>query len=213
LNTALAKVAVYKNWKNLDPGVNYPPDLRYASLPFLTKKDIREHSLKELLPESTDLDRAIANREIGLVATSGTTEDKIINIWYQKWWDASEKSSWKYNSLLNRIASGDHREAILVNPKNVGIISDEVDLPFEKRRLARFLYLNEKTEPANWTPDLMERMIEELNIFQPAVLEANPSYLSRLCRYIIAKNRKIFQPGTIVLTYEYPAGFHYRQIR
>jgi hypothetical protein len=92
LNTALANVAVYRNWKNLDPGVSYPLDLRYASLPFLTKKDIREHSLKELLPEGTDVDRAIANREIGLVATSGTTEDKIINIWYQKWWDASEKA-------------------------------------------------------------------------------------------------------------------------
>jgi phenylacetate-coenzyme A ligase PaaK-like adenylate-forming protein len=213
MNTALTQVAVYKRWREFDPGESYHVDLRYASLPYLTKKEIREHSLAEMLREGAEIDRAIASREIGLVATSGTTEDKIINIWNQKWWDASERSSWQYNSILNRIAGGDHREAILVNPKNVGIISDEADIPLEKRRLARFLYLNEKSDPAAWTTDLMDRMIEELNIFMPVVLEANPSYLARLCRYISSNNKTVFQPGMIVLTYEYPAGFHYRQIR
>ena len=182
-------------------------------MPALTKKDIREHSPQEILPEGTDIDLGIASGEIALVATSGSTEDKIINIWNQKWWDESERNSWKFNSCLNRIATGDHREAILVNPKNVGIISDEVDLPLKKRRIARFLYLNEKTDPTAWTPALIDRMIEELNIFQPAILETNPSYLARLCRYITAHDKTVFQPQIIVFTYEYPAGFHYRQIR
>lgn len=213
LDTALAKVALYKTWRKFDPGQNCPIDIRFACLPALTKKDIREHSLQETLPEGADIDRAIASGQIALVQTSGTTDDKIINTWNQKWWDASERSSWKLNSWINRIATGDHREAILVNPKNVGIISDEVDLTMEKRCLSRFLYLNEKTDPSSWTPDLMDRMIEELNIFQPAVLEANPSYLARLCRYITTKNKTVFQPGIIVFTYEYPASFHYRQIR
>jgi phenylacetate-coenzyme A ligase PaaK-like adenylate-forming protein len=213
LDTALAKIALYKAWREFDPGKNYHIDIRFASLPALNKKDIRDHSLQEMLPEGTDIDQAITSGEIALVATSGSTDDKIINIWNQKWWDASEISSWKLNSFLNRIVTGDHREAILVNPKNVGIISDEVDLTMEKRRLARFLYLNEKTDPLSWSPQLMDRMIEELNIFQPVVLEANPSYLARLCRYITANNMTVFQPGLIIFTYEYPAGFHRRQIQ
>jgi phenylacetate-coenzyme A ligase PaaK-like adenylate-forming protein len=213
LNKALNKIAIYRGWKQLDPGSNFPIDLRFDSLPALTKKDIREHSTRDLLPEGTDLYGKISSGEIALVATSGSTDDKIVNIWNQKWWDASERSSWKLNSFLSRIATGDHKEAILVNPKNVGIISDEVDLPFETRRLSRFLYLNEKTDPTSWTADLMDRMIEELNIFQPAVLEANPSYLARLCRYITEHNKSVFQPGIIVFTYEYPAFFHYRHIR
>jgi phenylacetate-coenzyme A ligase PaaK-like adenylate-forming protein len=113
---------------------------------------------------------------------------------------------------MNKIATGTHPEAILVNPKNVGIKSDEMDLPLEKRRMSRYLYLNEKTDPLNWSKSLMERMIWELNIFQPAVLEANPSYLARLCRYITATGQSVFQPGAIVFTYEYPTIFHYRQI-
>jgi phenylacetate-coenzyme A ligase PaaK-like adenylate-forming protein len=213
LNNALARVSIYKDWKKFDPGSLGPLDLRFASLPVLTKKDILVHSNRELLPEDMDLYGAISRGEVSLVATSGSTDDKIVNVWYQKWWDASEKSSWRLNSVLNGVATGNPREAILVNPKNVGIISDEVDLPMETRRLSRFLYLNEKTDPVSWSAELMDRMIEELNIFQPDVLEANPSYLARLSRYFTAHRKSVFQPGVIVFTYEYPALFHYRQIR
>jgi phenylacetate-coenzyme A ligase PaaK-like adenylate-forming protein len=59
----------------------------------------------------------------------------------------------------------------------------------------------------------MDRMIAELDAFQPVVLEANPSYLARLCRYISAHGKKIYQPGMIVFTYEYPIHLHYRQIQ
>lgn len=166
-----------------------------------------------MLPYDCDLDQGINDGEITLVETSGTTDDKITNIWNQKWWDASEIASWKLNFYMSQIATGSHNEAILSNPINVGIISDEIDLPMENRRLARFLYLNEKTDPVAWTPAIMERMIQELNTFQPAVLEANPSYLARLCRYINNRHRAIIQPGVIVFTYEYTSHFYFRQIR
>lgn len=212
LDVAMARVAVYQNWKSLDPGPSYNIDSRFNALPVLTKKDIRENFPRGMLPDDRDLNLGIARGEVNLVGSSGTTDDKITNIWNQAWWDASEKASWKLNSHMSQIATGTHREAILVNPKNVGIISDEVDLPMEKRRLSRFLYLNEKTDPLAWTSAIMERMVFELNIYRPAVLEANPSYLARLCRYITAGHKTVFQPPVIVLTYEYPANFHYRQI-
>ena len=212
LDEALAKVAVYRSWKPLDPGPSTDIDSRFAALPALTKKDIREHFPKGMLPEGADLDRAIARGEVCLIETSGTTADKITNIWNQEWWDASEAASWKLNSYMSQFATGNHREAILVNPKNVGIKSDQVDLTLEQRSLSRFLYLNEKTDFSYWTPAYMERMLEELALYQPAVLEANPSYLARLCRYALSKGKAIFQPGVIVFTYEYPTSFHYRPI-
>ena len=122
------------------------------------------------------------------------------------------KSLLEIESVIDKIATGHHREAILVNPKNVGIKSDEVDLSMQERRLDRFLYLNEKTDPLNWSNAIKNRMMRELNAFQPEVLEANPSYLARLCRYITATGQAVFQPGAIVLTYEYPTNFHCRQI-
>jgi phenylacetate-coenzyme A ligase PaaK-like adenylate-forming protein len=213
LDTALNQVRVYRAWKSYDPGAAAALEDRYAALPALTKKDIREHFPYDMLPAGLDFERAVASGEIDLVESSGTIDDKITNIWNQTWWDASERASWKYNSAVSRVATGDHPEAILVNPKNVGILSDNIDLPMGKRRLGRYLYLNEKSDPLAWSTALMDRMINELNTFRPAVLEANPSYLARLCRYISAHGKDVFQPGVITFTYEYPIQLHYRSIR
>jgi phenylacetate-coenzyme A ligase PaaK-like adenylate-forming protein len=212
LETALAEVAAYRGWRALDPGPGCPVDTRYAAMPALTKKDIRGNFPQGLLPADRDVSSGLATGEIQLVKTSGSSDVSVTNIWNQQWWDASERASWQLNSYASKLATGSHHEAILVNPLNVGFISDTAELPLEKRRLARFLYLNEKTDILSWSPAHMDRMISELEIFQPAVLEANPSLLARLCRYAAAGNKKVYQPGLIVLTYEYPTQLHRRQI-
>jgi len=213
LETALKEIPAFKSWRDYDPGFQYPVDTRYQAMPALTKKDIREHFPGGFVPPGVNIQRGLDSGEISFVSTSGTTDDKVTNIWNQKWWDASEKASWKLNSDASRLATGEHPEAILVNPLNVGIASDTIDLPLAQRRLARFLYLSERTNYAAWTAPHMDRMIRELAIFMPVILEANPSLLAKLCRYIDASKQTVFQPGLIVLTYENPTTFHYRQIR
>ncbi len=213
LEIGLNQITAYKSWRNHDPGRGNPIDMRYKAMPILTKEDMRKFGPDKFSPADLNINDAIERGEISFVETSGTTGDQVINIWNQSWWDASEKSSWKLNSDAIRLATGNHREAILVNPLNVGIVSDKVDLSLEQRHLARFLYLNEKTDPLSWNNAHMDRMIEELEIFQPVILEANPSLLARLCRYITVNRKQVFQPGMIVLTYECPTIIHYRQIK
>ncbi len=212
LETALSEVAAYRSWRAFDPGPQHSVDRRYAAMPALTKKDIRQYFPQGLLPADSDYKHGLANGEIEFVETSGTIDTSVTNIWNQKWWDASERASWRLNSYASKIATGSHPEAILVNPLNVGLISDTIELPMEKRRLARFLYLNEKTDPLSWTPEYMDRMIRELEVFKPVVLEANPSLLAKLCRYIATSKKTVFQPQLIVFTYDYPSYLHYRQI-
>jgi len=212
LETALSKVDLYKSWRALDPGKEADIDSRYAAMPALTKKDIRENFPMSILPDDKNMEQGLASGEIELVNTSGTTNEKITNIWNQEWWDASEQASWKINKYMAGLGKGTHREAILVNPRNVGFASDNADLPMEKRRLSRFLYLNEKTDPELWTEKHIDRITEELNTFQPQVLEANPSILARYCRKAAARGLKVFQPDIITFTYEYPIRLHYRQI-
>lgn len=182
-------------------------------MPALTKQAIREHFPRGFVPPARDIEAGLERGEIEFVKTSGTSDVSVTNIWNQAWWDASERLSWTLNAHASRWATGTHREAILANPLNVGFISDDADLPMDKRRLARFLYLNEKTDPARWTPAIMGRMADELEAFRPALLEANPSLLAKLCRYLAGRGKPLFQPGLIVLTYEYPSTLHYRQIR
>jgi phenylacetate-CoA ligase len=213
LETALEQITAYRSWRAFDPGPDRVIDVRYTAMPVLTKKDIREHLPQGFVPNGRDMKKGLDSGEISLVNTSGSIDVSVTNIWNQKWWDASERASWKLNSYTNQLATGNHPEAILANALNVGFLSDEVDLPIEKRRLSRFLYLNEKSNPVKWSPALMDRMIAELTAFQPVVLEANPSLLARLCRYAFINKKKVFQPGLIVFTYEYPTNLHYKQIR
>jgi phenylacetate-CoA ligase len=208
------ELGAYKSWRAYDPGPSQTVDERYAALPALTKSNIRQHFPVGFVPPDKDIKKGLESGEISYVQTSGTsTAVRVTNIWNQRWWDASERSSWKLNSHAARLATGDHPEAILANARNVGPISDEIDLPLEKRRLARFLYLNEKTDPSRWTTGIMDRIIHEMDLFKPVILEANPSLLAKLCRYAAANDKVIFQPGLITFTYEYPSSLHLRQIR
>lgn len=212
LETALNRLAAYKSWQALDPGPQYSIDERYAVMPALTKADIRRHFPRGFVLDDFDIDKGLASGEISFVNSSGSTDARVTNIWNQKFWDASEKSSWTLNSHTARAATGEHPEAILVNPWNVGFVSDDADLPMEKRRLARFLYLNEKTNPLLWSDKYMDRMIRELGEFQPVILEANPTLLAKLSRYINQNQKTVFQPEAIVLTYEFPSSIYLKQI-
>jgi hypothetical protein len=126
-----------------------------------------------------DVNRGLASGEIDFVKTSGSTSESVTNIWNQRWWDASERASWSLNSVAAKVATGHHSGAILANPMNVGVISDTVELSMEKRRLSRFLYLNEKTNPLSWTPEHMDRMIRELEIF---IFDVNVDVAARTAR-------------------------------
>ena len=214
LKTALENLGAYKSWRAYDPGPTADIDKRYTAMPALTKKDIREHFPAGFVPPGKDYVKGIASGEICEVKTSGTSDAfRVTNIWNQAWWDESERASWKLNSHTERLATGNQPEAILVNARNVGFPSDEEDLPLEKRRLARFLYLNEKTNPAIWPPYLMDRMLNELAIFKPVILEANPSLLAKLCRYAASARKKVHQPGLITFTYDFPSVLAIKQIR
>ncbi len=212
LDHALGEVEAYRSWRGFDPGPRAPIDRRYQALPALTKQLMNLHAPPAFVAAGRSVEEGLRDGEIELVTTSGTTGDRIVNVWYQPWWDASERSSWALNAHARRVATGDHREAILVSPLNVGVRSDR-PLPLERRRLGRFLYLNELVDPLAWPDDHLERMLHELALFRPAVLEANPSLLSRLCRYAARVGVRPFQPELVTFTYEYPSLLHRRHVQ
>jgi phenylacetate-coenzyme A ligase PaaK-like adenylate-forming protein len=128
LETCLRDVPAYRDWRDADPGPACGPDARYAALPALNKADIRQHFPSGFLPAGRDVQQGLDSGDIIFIETSGTTENRVPNIWNQAWWDASERASWQLNSVASVLATGTHAEAILANPLNVGPASDDVDL-------------------------------------------------------------------------------------
>lgn len=212
LKTALSSAPAYKSWRRYDCDLD-EVFARYAALPALTKADLRDHPLAEFVTESRLLDSALASGEVTLVKTSGSTSEAITNVWYQPWWDASEVASWKLNRTTAAAGLGAHREAILSSPRCVGFACNNGYLSMEQRMLGRFLFLTEKDDPAEWGEALCDRMIDELGRFEPLVLEANPSFLSVLCRHAIKHKRRVYQPAAVTLTFENPSLIHLRHIQ
>jgi phenylacetate-coenzyme A ligase PaaK-like adenylate-forming protein len=205
LDHALAEVPAYRGWRALDPGPQHPIFERLARFPALTKADLRDHGPDGLLSPSRAVHEGIAQGEIELVQTSGTTSERVTNIWHQPWWDASERASWRLNSHAAAADLGSHREAILTSPRSTGVACEDGYLPMEQRLRGRFLYLTERTDAGAWTPGHMDRMLRELEEFAPTALEANPSFLARLARHVLATGARPRPPELIVLTYEHPS--------
>ncbi len=213
LETALGCTPMYESWRSFDPGERCSVDLRYNSLPVLTKDDIRAHFPMGVVPRGLDLDAALNRGEVSFVHTSGTADEALENIWDQQWWDASERASWKLNSVAARVATGLHREAILASALSVGPRSEDGPFPRERRMLGRFLFLNEFWTPAEWPEGHERRILEELADYQPSVFEANPSLLARLASFAWRTGAAVYQPPLIVLTYEFPSALQLRAIR
>lgn len=211
LTLALETVPAYQNWKPLDPGAQAAVDVRYAALPELTKKEMRESFPQGLVPPPRRVEEGLSRKEIEYIQTSGTTSERVTNIWYQPWWNASETASWKLN-VHTADLDGSQREAQLTSAMNVGVLA-KGDLPLAARTLERFLFLNEKRYPGEWTDFHYRRMAQELEMFQPRVLEGNPSWLAWLAQWALQQGRKLYSPPVILLTYENPWPVQLRLIR
>ena len=211
LETALHTAPAYRAWQNADPGAAASVDERYAAMPELTKQIIRDHFPTGLVPNRRDVADGLRRGEIDYTFTSGTTGERVVNIWNQSWWDAAEAASWKLNAHLARL-DYPQKEAKLASSLNVGI-SCEDDLPMEHRTAGNKLYLNEKVSPIQWQDRHYARMARELETFRPVILEANPSLLARLAWWAIDSGTALYSPAVIVFTYEFVSAIHLAAIR
>ena len=211
LETALDTAPAYKPWNTLDPGHDSPIDQRYNAMPELTKQIIRDHFPGGLVPNHRDVEKGLRSGEIEYTFTSGTTGDRVINIWDQSWWDAAEAASWKLNAALARL-DYPQKTAKLASSLNVGISCEE-DLPMGYRTVGNTLYLNEKISLVQWQDRHYVRMAEELKIFEPVILEANPSLLARLAYWAMDNGREMYSPSVIVFTFEFISAIHLAAIR
>ncbi|MCE5258180.1 MAG: hypothetical protein LLG44_03860 [Chloroflexi bacterium] len=213
LQTALTATPAYASWRRFErSAVPANVFLHLAALPALTKRELRDYGPAGFVPAGRNLGQALASGEVELVQTSGTTSDQVTNVWYQRWWNECEANSWQLNRYAREAATGSHREAILTSPLCSGVPCEEALLPPAERHIGRFLFLSERVDPRTWDDALMARMVSEINAYQPVLLEANPSFLAILARYILRSGAAVYRPHLITFTYENPSLIHYRLI-
>ncbi len=211
LDFALDHVPYYReHWAQYDPGREEPVDRRYAAMPILTKAAMRAYFPTGAVPDGMDIEAGLEDDEIEYTFTSGTTGDKVINLWHQPWWHASEMGSWNLNPYLKKLKYPP-KQATLASSLNVGISCEE-DLPMSHRIMGNLLYLNEKQNIVCWKKSHLLRMADELDHYRPSVIEANPSLLAKLAFWALDHGRTLYRPDVITFTYELPSVIHTRAI-
>ena len=213
LETALQQVPGYAAWRSRDPGPTTAIDQRYAALPILTKQELRDHFPYGFIRPGRDLHEGLAAGEVEYAKTSGSTDDQVTLVFHPPWWEASERGAWQLNATARRVTTGSHREVVLASPRCVGPGYAEHPQPRAQRTLGRHLYINEKINPATWTGEDVRRMADELNAYEPVVLEADPAYLAAFARRLHEARVPVHQPALIFLTYSFPSRIYRRLIR
>ena len=213
LDDALDRAPFYRSWKARDPGPTRPVAERLAALPVLTRQDLRANVPHGFVTGGRKARDGFASGEIELVATSGTTADRVSVVWHQPWWDRSLRAAARVHPALDRVYSGPYREAVLTSPMCTGNLCHVGELSMADRTIGDLLFLNQALDPAWWDTQAIRRMAEELDRFRPTVIEADPAYLAVLARACAREGLDLHQPSCITLTYEFPSRLHVRAIR
>jgi phenylacetate-coenzyme A ligase PaaK-like adenylate-forming protein len=185
-----------------------------GSMPTVQKRDLRRGFPKALVRKQLDLKAEMARGAVEIIATSGTTENRLQVLWEWSWWDPQEREAMRLNArIADAMKPGAaFREAVLTTPVCGGATCHVGNLSREERFIDGMLFLNQVADPTHWGPGELDRMIEEWNELRPDGVETDPAYLAHLCRYAVRAGKSMHSPAFVTLTYELATRGHRRAI-
>jgi len=174
-----------------------------AQVPVTSKRELRKGFPKSLVRRHQDLHAAMQAERVTLLATSGTTADRLQVIWEWSWWDPQEREAMRLNALIARsMQSAEYREAVLTTPACGGGACHFGTRTAAERSIDGMLFFNESEDPTHWTDKDCERMLKEWSEFAPRGVEADPAYLAIVARAAVRRGVRLPAPEFITLTYE-----------
>ena len=173
-----------------------------ASLPTIAKRDLRRGFPKSMVRKSCDLKDAMQKGLVEIIATSGTTENRLQVLWEWSWWDPQEREAMRINTRVAAAMKEGFREAVLTTPVCGGSTCHIGTLSREERTVDGMLFLNQVADPTLWNDGELARMLAEWNDLRPDGVESDPQYLAALCRHALATGVKMHEPAFVTLTYE-----------
>ncbi len=173
-----------------------------ASLPTIAKRDLRRGFPKSMVRKSCDLKDAMQKGLVEIIATSGTTENRLQVLWEWSWWDPQEREAMRINARVAAAMKDGFREAVLTTPVCGGSTCHIGTLSREERTVDGMLFLNQVADPTLWNDGELARMLAEWNDLRPDGVESDPQYLAALCRHAQATGVEMHAPAFVTLTYE-----------
>jgi phenylacetate-CoA ligase len=173
-----------------------------AAQPTIAKRELRRGFPKSMVRKSCDLKEAMQKGLVEIIATSGTTENRLQVLWEWTWWDPQEREAMRLNTRVAETMKPSFKEAVLTTPVCGGSTCHIGTLTRQERTVDGMLFLNQVADPTLWNDAELERMLAEWNDLGPDGVETDPQYLAALCRHALAKGVAMHAPAFVTLTYE-----------
>lgn len=173
-----------------------------AAQPTIAKRDLRRGFPKSMVRKSCDLKDAMQKGLVEIIATSGTTDNRLQVLWEWSWWDPQEREAMRINSRVAAAMKDGFREAVLTTPVCGGATCHIGSLTRQERTVDGMLFLNQVADPTLWNDGELRRMLAEWNDLAPDGVESDPQYLAALCRHAMRSGVRLHEPAFVTLTYE-----------
>lgn len=198
----VAEVPLYRD-RPEPPADPAAVDKWLKQVPAVGKRELRRGFPKSLVRAHQDLSAAMRDERVTLLATSGTTADRLQVIWEWSWWDPQEREAMRLNArIAAAMARKDWREAVLTTPACGAGTCHFGSQTAAERSIDGILFFNESADPTHWTDAECERMLHEWREFAPLGVEADPAYLAIIARAALQRGLRLPAPEFITLTYE-----------
>jgi phenylacetate-coenzyme A ligase PaaK-like adenylate-forming protein len=198
----VAEVPLYRD-RPQPPADPAEVDAWLSQVPPVGKRELRRGFPKALVREHQDLSAAMRDEQVTLLATSGTTSDRLQVIWEWSWWDPQEREAMRLNArIAQAMGRSDYREAVLTTPACGAGTCHFGSQTAAERSIDGILFFNESADPTYWTDGECDRMLAEWREFAPRGVEADPAYLAIIARAALARGVRLPPPEFITLTYE-----------
>lgn len=185
-----------------------------ASLPLVTKHDLRTNFPHNFLTPDESLDALLEANAVELEYTSGTTEDRVPVLLPRGWWDAQEELALRMNRVVAGIldAHPAPRRVTLTTPVCNGQACPSKWTTRTQRTFGRTLYANFARIPFLLTNEELAQMAQEVSEWEPQLLDLDPVHGAWFALYCELNRLRFPSVKFVLCSYEFVSVVHRRII-
>ena len=183
-----------------------------ATLPLITKRDIRASFPFNFLGPDADLEHLVESQVLELEHTAGTSEARTPLLLPRGWWAEQELRALRLNPLVVRLFEENPgaRRVTISSPVCSGDISYTGTPSRQERILGNTLFINLSRYPFLWSEADLERMVSETLDWQPRFLDVDPVYGAIFALYCERRHLRFPSLRLIISSYEFLSVTHRR---
>jgi len=178
----------------------------------VTKSDLRGGFPSNFLGDGRSLDTLLADGDVELDYTSGTSEEQVPVLSQRGWWARQEDAALRLNRFVARLLDENPsaRRATLTTPVCNGRVCDSPWRPAAHRVDGSTLYVNVARIPFLLTVADLDRMAGEVRDWAPLFLDVDPVHAVRFALHCEQKGITFPSLRFVLSSYEFTSVVHRR---